>query len=126
MSGQILLVEDDDAVRELVEAVLSRQGYAVTAAANPKEGLEILAGPGLFDMLVTDVTMPGMGGREFATRCQEQRPDLRVLFMTGYVEALVEDGVLDPCLAVMQKPFSGLALLERVRAILDGPCAPGS
>jgi len=125
-SEAILLVEDDDAVRELVEAVLSRQGYAVTAAANPKEGLEILSARGPFDMLITDVTMPGMGGREFATRCQEQRPDLRVLFMTGYVEALAEDGVLDPCLAVMQKPFSGAALLARVRSFFDGPCAPGS
>ncbi|MEO5819752.1 MAG: ATP-binding protein [Vicinamibacteraceae bacterium] len=122
-SEAILLVEDDESVRELVHEILSRQGYAVTAAAGPKEGLEILSGHGPLDLLLTDLTMPHMGGREFARLCQTQRADLRVLYMTGHAEPLAEDGELHPGLALIEKPFVGRALLERVRAVLDAPSA---
>ncbi len=124
-SEAILLVEDEEAVRELVQRVLRERGYTVTVAASSTEAVEILSGhSGAFDMLLTDLAMPVMGGREVARICHERYRDVRVLYMSGNADALVQNGALEPGLALIQKPFAGPVLLERVRAILDAPTAP--
>jgi CheY-like chemotaxis protein len=124
-SEAILLVEDEEGVRELVQRVLRERGYTVTVAASSTEAVEILSrDSGAFDMLLTDLAMPGMGGREVARICHDRYRDVRVLYMSGNADALVRDGTLESGLALIQKPFAGPALLERVRAILDAPTAP--
>jgi PAS domain S-box-containing protein len=125
-SEAILLVEDETGVRELVQQVLRDQGYAVTAAAGSKEALEILGSSGgAIDLLLIDVNMPVMGGRELARLCQDRYPDARVLYMSGNPDALSTGGIMEPGLALIRKPFAGAALLERIRAVLDAPTAPG-
>jgi two-component system, cell cycle sensor histidine kinase and response regulator CckA len=119
-SERILLVEDEAAVRALVERVLTRYGYDVVSAQNGAAALEVIAGlDGSIDMLLTDVVMPDMGGVELAEALWQTRPDLRVLFISGYAaEALprLSDG--SP-LNFLEKPFSPVALAEAVRRSLD-------
>lgn len=128
-SETILLVEDDDALRRLAWRVLRRGGYTVIEARDAREGerasREYRAG---IDLLVTDVVLPGETGRDLAARLVAARPGLRVLFISGYTEnAIVHHGVLDPDVALLEKPFSPETLLRRVRQRLDGPAtgAPG-
>jgi CheY-like chemotaxis protein len=121
----VLLVEDEEGVRELVQRVLSERGYLVTVAASSNEAVQLLSGDGgRFDLLLTDLVMPGIGGREVARMCRDRHRDVRVLYMSGNADGLVQDGVLPPGLALIQKPFAGPVLLDRVRAILDAPLAP--
>jgi len=117
----ILLVEDEDAVRGLLTEVLTGHGYAVLGASNGAEALRISrAHGGTIDLLLTDVVMPGMGGREVATALGEGRPGLRVLFASGYTaEAIARHGVLEPGTDLIHKPFTPDALLRRVRESLD-------
>jgi two-component system, cell cycle sensor histidine kinase and response regulator CckA len=124
-SEAILLVEDEEGVRELVQRVLRERGYVVTVAASSTEAVQILSGDGgPFDLLLTDLVMPLIGGREVARICHDRDRNVRVLYMSGNAATLVQDGALQPGLALIQKPFAGPALLERVRAILDAPLAP--
>jgi CheY-like chemotaxis protein len=124
-SEAILLVEDEEGVRELVQRVLRERGYVVTVAASSTEAVQILSGDGArFDLLLTDLAMPVMSGREVARVCLERYRDARVLYMSGNADALLQNGGLQPGLALIQKPFAGPALLDRVRAILDAPLAP--
>ncbi|MEX2570681.1 MAG: PAS domain S-box protein [Gemmatimonadota bacterium] len=123
-SESVLLVEDEMAVRVLVRRVLERAGYQVVEAACGPEALERAADAGIgeFDLLLTDVVMPGMSGRELADQLCEQQPDLRVLYMSGYTdEAIVHHGVLDEGVAFLEKPFTPDVLLRRLRAVFDSP-----
>ena len=122
----ILLVEDEPAVRSLAERVLMRQGYHVLAAASGVEALELVnATHGQIDLLVTDVVMPEMGGVELATHLLALRPDLRVLFISGYAADAVPttDGA-GRKLYFLEKPFSPARFAEYVRHVLDADQVP--
>ena len=119
----ILLVEDDEAVRNLTESILESAGYSISSAATGEEALQKLSSmSGALDLLITDVVMPGMDGKELGLRVKERFPDAEVLFISGYTEdAIVHNGVLEEGVELLQKPFDGTTLLQRVRAILDRP-----
>jgi PAS domain S-box-containing protein len=127
-SESILLVEDEPEVRSLIERVLSGQGYRVCTASRPSEAIRIASqADAQFDLLVTDVIMPGMDGRELARRLLSDRPTLPVIFLSGYsADAIGRHGVLDPGTAFLEKPFRPDALVEKVREALDnvGPNDP--
>jgi len=120
-SESVLLVEDEESVRELIAEALKAQGYNVLMAGNGQEALALAAPANCrIELMITDVVMPGMSGRELATRMVQSRPGLRVLFLSGYTEdAIVHHGVLDPGTAFLQKPFSLDALACKVREVLD-------
>jgi signal transduction histidine kinase/ActR/RegA family two-component response regulator len=117
----ILLVEDEEGVRELARDILRASGYTVLEARNGPEALllcERHQGP--LEMLLTDVVMPRMSGRELAERLAPLRPDLSVLYMSGYTDdAVIRHGVLGAGTAFLQKPFTPAALVLRVRETLD-------
>jgi signal transduction histidine kinase len=117
-SGEtILVVEDDPDVRAYVVEVLRRLGYRVLEA---KDGPTALATTGPIDLLLSDVVLPGMNGRQLSEAMKTQRRDLKVLFMTGYSRnAIVHQGRLDPGVELIQKPLSQATLAARVRTILD-------
>ena len=117
---RVVLVEDELAVRTIALAVLDRAGYAVRAVATAEEALAL--GPDeRIDMLVTDVVLPGLDGRQLAARLVQRRPALRVLFTSGYTgTALLDRKGLDPGEAFLEKPYTPLQLLRRVREVLDG------
>jgi two-component system cell cycle sensor histidine kinase/response regulator CckA len=117
----ILLVEDEKAVRELVAEMLRQEGYAVLAAADPLEAIEIGGRhPGAIEMLLTDVVMPKMSGRQLAGRLLPLRPDIKVVYLSGYTEnAIVHHGVLEPDVEFLAKPFSQQALAHKIREVLD-------
>ncbi len=116
---RILFVEDDDLVRRLTHEMLEREGYSVTVCETPLEALEY---EGEWDLLLTDVVMPALNGPQLALRLAETRPPFRVLFTSGYSgDTMIEEGALDPDMALLQKPFSRDELTRRVREALDGP-----
>jgi PAS domain S-box-containing protein len=118
-SETILLVEDDEVVRELARRVLEEQGYRVSVARNGAEALTLArqaGGPP--DVLVTDVVMPKLGGNELARSLRKTRPGLRVLFMSGYAPEVVSSDAF-PEARFLPKPFSPAALAAEVRALLD-------
>jgi CheY-like chemotaxis protein len=117
----ILLVEDEPTVRNLLREVLQRSGYMVLACAHPEEGIEsALRHAGPIDLLLTDVVMPGMNGQVMAKRIVESRPEVCVVFMSGYTEhVLLQDGNLEPRVEYLQKPFSLRTLREKVALLLD-------
>jgi len=119
-SETILVVEDEEAVRELVRTILVGQGYEVIVARNPHHAEEIaLKFPKEIHLLLTDVVMPGTSGRELAARIMVSRPGIRVLFMSGYTENVITSGgLLEEGLAFLQKPFSPAVLVQRIREVL--------
>jgi two-component system cell cycle sensor histidine kinase/response regulator CckA len=121
----ILLVEDEDAVRAVTRELLRRQGYEVLEAAEAGTALKIaMEFQGPIALLLTDVVMPGLSGRALAESLAEQRPDTRVLYMSGYTDdAIVQHGVLEPGLHFLQKPFAPDMLAQRIRQVLDQPPA---
>jgi DNA-binding response OmpR family regulator len=116
----ILLVEDDDAVRRLLMQVLSLNGYGVLAPESGEQALDLLADPEQpIDLLVTDVFMPGMSGKELVRRVRALRSTIRVMFVSGFPdETLARQGV--PGTAFLLKPFSPAELVSAVRASLAG------
>jgi hypothetical protein len=120
-SETVLVVEDSDDLREIVDRILTQSGYQVIVAAGGAEALEMSRTfPGHIDLLLTDVVMPHMLGNELAPQLVEARPDLRVLFMSGFAQpALAANGKLPPGLALLDKPFNEPTLLARVREVLD-------
>jgi two-component system cell cycle sensor histidine kinase/response regulator CckA len=116
----ILLVEDEEMVRNLMREVLERDGYRVLACATPAEGIEMArARGGEIELLLTDVVMPGMNGREMAERIHQFLPLLPVVFMSGYThQALAEHGEVDPKFDYLQKPFTLTALNEKLKKAL--------
>jgi len=115
-SGTVLLVEDEAAVRAVTRKILERSGYTVLAASGGHEALQIFESHGgEVDVLLTDMVMPEMSGRDLAGRLRERRPSLRVVFMSGYTEdALLRRGGGEGGL-FLQKPFTSAALTERLR-----------
>jgi CheY-like chemotaxis protein len=117
----ILLVEDDEPLRKLVSQILNRTGYTVVSASNGEEALRLIDSPehtGI-DLLVSDVVMPGIGGKALAEKLEARLPDLKVLFISGYPdEAVVHHGVLDEGVAYLQKPFSPKAIIQKVQEVL--------
>jgi CheY-like chemotaxis protein len=125
----VLLVEDEAAVREFAARALRRFGYTVFTAAGGPEALRICqAHEGQIDLLLSDVVMPEMGGALVHERVRELRPDIRVLYMSGYTDdAIVRHGILQGELAFISKPFTPYSLARRVREVLDGrPREPGA
>ena len=119
---QVLLVEDDPAVRMLVGDVLKDLGYGVEEAADADEATAQLARMDRLDLLVTDVGLPGMNGRQLADVARRDRPDLKVLFMTGYAErAAVRGEFLAPGMDMITKPFAIDALAGMIRRMLEQP-----
>ena len=116
----VLLVEDEDPLREVTCRVLTRSGYRVLSAANGPEALEVARAAGPIDLLLTDVVMPQMAGPQLAELLVAERPGLRVVFMSGYAQpVLAAQGGLEPGVRLVEKPFSGPVLLEQVRSVLD-------
>lgn len=120
-SETVLLVEDEKGVRELAREYLELTGYTVIAAEDGHTALELAAmhvGP--IQLLMTDVVMPGISGRELAGRVKTIRPEIKVLFMSGYTDqAVVHHGILDTDAALLQKPFTMAALAAKLREILS-------
>ncbi|MBD9462422.1 response regulator [Pseudomonas sp. Pdm06] len=115
----VLIVEDDPAVRVLVSAVLSELGYAFVEAADANGAVPILESGQRIDLLISDVGLPGMNGRQLAEIGRQVRPDLRVLFITGYAEhAAVRGGFLDPGMQMITKPFTFDLLTAKVREMI--------
>jgi PAS domain S-box-containing protein len=117
----ILLVEDEDAVRSMVSKILKNKGYTVLEARQGNEAIDICERTeGSINLMVTDVIMPHMSGRELASRLAPMRPEMRVLYMSGYPDnTIVQHGVLEPGTAFLQKPFTINALELKVREVLD-------
>jgi CheY-like chemotaxis protein len=118
----ILLVEDEDGVRALTRLVLQTHGYTVLEAKNGKEALRIgEQHQGLLHLLITDVVMPEMGGRQAAEHLTACKPGIKVLFLSGYTDdAVVRHGILEAEVAFLQKPFTPVGLAKKVREVLDG------
>jgi PAS domain S-box-containing protein len=115
----VLVVEDDLVIRELVVEVLLDLGYEPLQAADGPEGLRALESPRRIDLLLTDVGLPGLNGRQLADQARERRPDLKVLFITGYAEsAALKGGFLAPGMAMITKPFAVDALARKVREMM--------
>ncbi|MCU1267054.1 MAG: domain S-box-containing protein [Acidobacteria bacterium] len=119
----ILLVEDDESVRQLAVETLESYGYVVIAAAGGEEGLRICSErKGNIDLMITDVVMPRMSGRELAEQLAAIRPEARVLYMSGYTDdAIIRHGILEQNMPFIQKPFLPDALALKARELLDLP-----
>ena len=122
-SETILLVEDEEAVRELASRILSAKGYSVVVAKSTQEAEQLATKhAGEIHLLLTDIIMPGTSGRELARRITERHPRTRVLYMSGYTDnVLAQGGVLEAGLSFLQKPFTPGALVQKVRDVLDSP-----
>lgn len=121
-SGTILLVEDDAMLRRVTKTTLETLGYGVAAAATPAEAMDIVQnGTTRYGLLLTDVVMPGMNGKQLSEKICEMCPGIRVLFMSGYTEnTIVHRGVLDAGLNFIQKPFSIKSLARKIQDVLNG------
>jgi CheY-like chemotaxis protein len=115
----VLIVEDDSAVRMLVVEVLRELGYAFIEAVDATAATTVLQSSQRIDLLISDVGLPGMNGRQLAEMARELRADLRVLFVTGYAEnAAVRGGFLEPGMEMITKPFALDALAGKIREML--------
>jgi CheY-like chemotaxis protein len=117
----ILIVEDQSEVRELTAKVLRQYGYRILESANGSEALRLCeARRDEIHMMITDVIMPGMSGRDLADKIAALHPDIRVLYISGYTAELIcHDDITGSAFAYLQKPFTPLALACKVRAILN-------
>ena len=117
----VLIIEDDETVRQLVIEVLNELGYAAIEARNGDEAIAILKSSQSLDLMVSDVGLPGLNGRQIATIAREYRPDLQILFMTGYAaDATDRPNFLGPGMDLILKPFSMEAIAVRIRSIIGG------
>jgi signal transduction histidine kinase len=125
-SEVILLVEDEENIRTPAVEILEGRGYTVLAAGDASEALATVAAHSQpIDLMITDVVMPGLSGGQLAERLAAERPDLKVVYISGYPEdAIAHHGVLSPEKVFLQKPFSPAALLDKVREVLDGAPRP--
>jgi signal transduction histidine kinase/CheY-like chemotaxis protein len=117
----VLVIEDEPVVRGVIVEMLAEQGYRTLEAVDGPSGLKILRSGERIDLLVTDVGLPGMNGRQVADQARESRPDLNILFITGYAESVaMADGFLQPGMEMITKPFDLDHLAQRVRAMISG------
>jgi two-component system, cell cycle sensor histidine kinase and response regulator CckA len=125
-SETILFVEDEESVRELVRDYLSAAGYHILEASDGVQALEVAAAhEGTIEILVTDVVMPRLSGRELASRVTAERPNVKVLFISGYTDdSIFRHGVLEGGVAYLQKPFNLKSIAQKIREVLDGQPAP--
>jgi CheY-like chemotaxis protein len=123
----ILVVEDEPAMLEVTRRILTGNGYDVLVAGGGPEAVRLAEQhPGAIDVLLTDVVMPEMLGREVAERVAALRPGVRVLFMSGYAQPVIGSmGDLAAGHQIVDKPFTEIALLERLRLLLASPASPG-
>jgi signal transduction histidine kinase len=116
----ILIVEDDDGVRQYASEILRDLNYQIIEAKDSATALRLLDADKKFDLLLTDVVLPGKNGRELATEVERRRPGTKIIFMTGYSRnAIVHHGRLDPGTALIQKPLIERVLAQKIRQILD-------
>ena len=120
-NATILVVEDTPAVRKMVCAMLSQTGYHCLEAGDGVEALRLLEDAGDVQLVLTDVIMPNMDGPELARQLSQVRPELRILFMSGYVEDTVVRSIGKASSLFLPKPFTATALMEKVRQALDRP-----
>ncbi len=119
--GRILIVEDDPLVREMARRSLSEAGHEVMEAADGQTALDLLSRGVHVDAVLTDLAMPGMGGRELAQRLWESRPGLPVVFMSGYTDdVVIRRGLLESGVPFLEKPLSPVELARKIRQVLDG------
>jgi two-component system cell cycle sensor histidine kinase/response regulator CckA len=118
--GRVLLVEDEDMVRAVAERALARAGYTVTSAGDGEEGLEVIAAGGGFDLIVSDVVMPGMDGPAMVRAIREILPEVPVLFMSGYAEEQLRNEIDIDGVAFLPKPFTVQQICDKVGAVLGG------
>jgi CheY-like chemotaxis protein len=119
-SATVLLVEDEEVVRRLTARILEEQGYLVLPAANAVEALDLAERHREVDLVVTDVVMPGTRGPDLVSRLLAVRPELKVLYVSGYAaDSLGLGGILDPDTPFLAKPFTATALTRRVREVLS-------
>jgi CheY-like chemotaxis protein len=116
----VLVIEDEAVVRAVVIEMLAEQGYRTLEAVDGPTGVKILRSSERIDMLVTDIGLPGMNGRQVADQARETRPGLRILFITGYAEsAAISEGFLQPGMELITKPFDLDHLAQRIRAMIS-------
>jgi two-component system, cell cycle sensor histidine kinase and response regulator CckA len=122
----ILVVEDEPEVRAVTRATLQRSGYQVIEVSNSAEAFDrSRAHQGPIHLVFTDVVLHGLSGRRLAQQLRTERPDVRVIYTSGYTDdAIVQHGVLEPGLEFVQKPFTSEALLSKIREVLDAPVSP--
>jgi PAS domain S-box-containing protein len=119
--GRILIVEDDPLVREMARRSLAEAGYEVMQAADGQTALDLVSRGARVDAVLTDLAMPGIGGRELARRLRESRPSLPVVFMSGYTDDVVlRRGLLESGVPFLEKPLSPVKLTQKMRQVLDG------
>ena len=120
-SETVLLVEDDPGVREAARRIFEKSGYNLLVAEDGKSALRIVEEyPNPIHIMVTDVVMPGMSGKELSDRLSPKYPDMKVLYMSGYMdEAIEHHGVINKGLHIAEKPFTRDSLLSKVRSVLD-------
>ena len=126
-SEVVLLVEDEKMVRRLAQRILEQQGYEVIAAESGAQALQLCAQrEGAIDLLLTDVVMPGMNGRELCELLRKRLPGLRTLYMSGYTDDIIADnGALCEGTSLIKKPFTVEGLAGKVRDVLNrAPAAP--
>jgi len=110
-TGTVLVVDDQDLVRDVIRITLERAGYTVLEAASPSAAIELVRGNGAIDLLVTDVVMPEMDAFELANRIAREVPGVRILYTSGYTDAAAEGPFI-------QKPFTPAELVEKVGGVL--------
>lgn len=127
-SEHILLVEDSEPLRKLAQKYLETGGFRVLSAASGEDALQVAAcHRGTFDLLLTDVVMPGMNGRVLAEQLMPRQPGMRVLYMSGYTDSFIAGhGVLEPGTHLLHKPFTDEVLIRKVREVLDGGKKPAA
>jgi CheY-like chemotaxis protein len=121
----VLIVEDEDGMRDVTERILARNGYRVLSAASGTAAIELIENhPGQIDLLLTDVVMPQMLGKEVSERVRAFQPAVRVLYMSGYaLPVLGAQGTLDAGVTLVEKPFTAPVLLAKVKEVLERPAS---
>lgn len=118
--ARVLLVEDEDTVRNVVARLLKKLGYHVSSAADAEEAIALFEGGAEFDLVVTDIVMPGLSGVEMAAILKDRLPDLRFLFISGYTSRELGTTPQAPPEPFLPKPFTMQELAEEVRSALKG------